>query len=145
MNTTLTYGEINSLTELTCLSSVARVGKSANSKSAECLITSKFLKVKVANFPSRAYFQLESDLLVLEWGRWAVASCCKPRAGLWKRRLLRRSSFFFMAARLLHSWTNLSTCRGTRHLTSYSISSRNRNRWSLHLQHKLIVWTLATL
>lgn len=67
------------------------------------------LKVKVAS--SRTHFQWESDLLVLDWDCWVAASCCKPRVGLWKRRPLRRSSFCFMAARLLHSWTNLSTCR----------------------------------
>lgn len=56
------------------------------------------------------HFPLRSDLLVLECGRRAAASWCMPRLGLWKRSPLRRSSFCFMAGRLLHSWTNLSTC-----------------------------------
>ncbi len=77
---------------------------------------------------SRTCFQLESDLLVLEWGRWAAASCCRPKVGLWKRRLLRRSNFCFMAARLLHSWTNLSTCRGERgHNTSLHIQFQDES------------------
>lgn len=54
---------------------------------------------------------MESNLLVLLGVCWAAASCCRPRVGLRKRRPLRRSSFCFMAARLFHSWTNLSTCR----------------------------------
>lgn len=98
-------------------------------------------------FPSRTYVQLESDLLVLEWGRWAAASCCKPKVGLWKRRPLRRSSFCFMAARLLHSWTNFSTCGGKGHDISLHIQFQpeTENRWSLHLQHKLMVWILEPL